>query len=149
MVKKAGSRRKARELAFQALYQYDLGFSTREHLESLEWMTGQNPPSPNAVEYFKKIFNGALENLQMIDNEIQSFANKQGSIKMMAIDKAILRFGAYSLLFEKEVPAVILINEAVDIAKDFGGKDAYKFINGVLDGIRRKMVEEGQRPSQE
>lgn len=148
-VKKTGSRRKAREIAFQALYQYDLGFSTKEYLETLDWMTGEKQPAPAAVDYFKKIFNGTLDHLESIDNEIKELANKQDFNKMMPIDRAILRFSVYSLLFEKEVPAAIIINEGVEIAKSFGGQDAYKFINGVLDGIRKKLIEKGDRPRQE
>lgn len=144
-VKKIGSRRKAREMAFQALYQYDFGYSSKELLNSLDWLSGEKEPPTQAVEYFKKLFNGTLENIDSIDLEIKEATKNQDLKKIMPIDRAILRFSVYSLFFEKEIPAVIIINEAVEIAKVFGGQDAYKFINGVLDGIRKKLIEKGDR----
>lgn len=142
--KKLGARRKARELCVQALYQFEKG-STEEHLRSLQWIAGNNLPNQRTVSYFLELFEGSLKNLEEIDKVVQSFTVKYDYNKIMSIDKAILRFGTYALLYEMSVPTPIIINEAVEIAKDFSGNDAHKFINGVLDGVRKKLVEEGQR----
>ncbi|HCL55411.1 MAG TPA: transcription antitermination factor NusB [Spirochaetia bacterium] len=146
--KKPGARRKARELAVQALYQYDVGNMKKEELENKDWME-KNPIIEKAYSYFKEILAGCLQNLELLDDNIKEFATKYDFKEIMPIDRAILRMGAYLILFEKTTPAVILINEAVEIAKSFSGTDAHKFINGVLDGIKAKLIQKGERTSHE
>ncbi len=57
--------------------------------------------------------------------------------RLSYVDRAILRFSTYSLFFQKDVPDTVVINEAIDLAKMFGTDDSYRFVNGVLDGIRK------------
>lgn len=144
-----GQRRKARELAVQAVYQYDFGHMDFSQLENLGWMAGEWEPSPETVAYFKELLTGTLENLEQIDETIKKFAKKDEFDKMMPIDRAVLRMTVYCLIFEKSTPAVILINEGVELAKLFGGNDAHKFVNGVLDEVRKQLVAEGHRSSEE
>jgi N utilization substance protein B len=142
---KVGNRRKGRELCVQALYQYERGNLDTDRIKSLDWLAGSRNPSSRALDYFRTLFEGTLEHLEKIDEIIHQYIQKKEVKKIFPIDFAILRFAAFSLLYEKDVPAVIIINEAVEIAKTYSGIDAHKFINGVLDGIRKKLMEQSQR----
>lgn len=143
-----GSRRKAREMAVQAFYQYDFGYMGIEELKSLQWLAGEYKPALKAKEYFYQLLDG-INNFNIIDETIKKTLKKDDFNQIMAIDRAVLRLITFCLLFEKKTPAVILINEGIELAKLFGGKDAYKFINGVLNGIREQLVEQGERPLEE
>lgn len=144
-----GPRRKARELAVQALYQYDFGHMDYDRLESLSWLAGDFAPAEETVAYFKSLLSGSLQNLEKVDETIKESLKKDDFNQMMTIDRAVLRLMAYCLLFEKETPAVILINEGIELSKGFGGKDAHKFVNGVLNEVRKRLVERGDRRSEE
>ncbi len=143
--KKVGSRRKAREFAVQALYQFDVGKRDLTELLSLNWIAGKKPGGKTR-DYFEKILDGTLSNLFIIDEAIMEVADFD---KMMPMDKSLLRFGAFSLIYEKDIPAVIIINEAIELTKNYGGLDAHKFVNGVLDGIRKKLIEKHEREADE
>lgn len=145
---RGGARRKGRELTVQALYQYDKKATPLAILLSLDWVD-EKVPQTAAVSYFRELLEGTMKNLEIIDQTIKDFAQKYEFNKVMPIDKAILRFAVYSLFFERELPAVIIIDEAVELTKLYGGRDAHKFVNGVLDGIRKKLVEQGQRKGNE
>lgn len=134
------NRSKARILCVEALYQYDhKGIENKEDLIALKWISGSNPPNEQTKEYYFFLIQGVFENLEKIDMEIQ-LASKYGDKKvLMKIDRAILRFAVFSLLFEKDLAINILIDEAIKIAKEYGGVNAYQFINGILDSIYKKQ----------
>jgi N utilization substance protein B len=92
------------------------------------------------LDYYHFLIRGVLKELDYIDSLIEEFAQKYSYDRMMPIDKAILRFAVFSLLFEKELENIIVINEAIEIAKEYSGIDAHKFINGVLDGINKQVT---------
>ncbi len=85
--------------------------------------------------YVKKI----LENLDFIDSNIKEFATKFPIEKISRVDLSILRLAIYELLIEKKEPIKVIINEAVELAKEFGGENSYKFINGVLGKLILKI----------
>ncbi len=85
--------------------------------------------------YVKKI----LENLDFIDNNIKEFASKFPIEKISRIDLSILRLAIFELLIEKKEPIKVIIDEAVELAKEFGGENSYKFINGVLGNLILKI----------
>ena len=78
---------------------------------------------------------GAVENMKAVDEAITAHLQNWSFERLKKVDLAILRIGAYSLLFQKDIPAQITIDEAIEIAKEYGSEDSYRFINGVLDGI--------------
>ncbi len=136
-------KRKGRELTIQSLYEYEL--TKLDSKDSLDWLSDKDKLDERSISYYEKLYKGTIENLQIVDDFIREFAKKNDFNKIMPIDKAILRFAVFSLMFEKDIPAVIVINEAIELAKKYGGIDAHKFINGVLDGIRKKLIEKGSR----
>lgn len=134
------SRRKGRILAFQALYSWDVGGVPRENLTSFSWAVNvDNPILDDATRTFATLLiNGTLEHIEEIDTLIKSnISEKWDFSRLDSVDRAILRMSIYSLLYQKDMPPAVVVDEAVAIAKDFGADDSYKFINGVLDSVKK------------
>ena len=85
--------------------------------------------------YSIKLKNGTLEHIDKIDKLISEHSLNWDFNRLLIIDKCILRFAVYELLFEKELPKEVIIDEAIEISKKFSESDSYKFINGILDKI--------------
>ncbi len=137
-----GVRRKGRIIAFQTLYRYDLTKAPLEELLDFSWIDPQKVKS-NKEEIFtfaRLIIQGTIENIEKIDSVIQNQLEHWDIARLSKVDLAIIRISTYALLFEKDIPPSVTIDEAIDIAKEFGSEDSYRFINGVLDGIRKKYV---------
>ena len=150
------SRRLAREVVLQSLFQIDfnectvesaLTSSLEEH-EEFAWLEMQEEAlaeasakiasSLKAKEYAECVLNGVMENLEAIDSKLSEYAVDWTVERMPATDRNILRIAVYEMLFAEEiiVPGVA-INEAVEIAKKYGSEDAPRFINGVLGKMVR------------
>jgi N utilization substance protein B len=84
---------------------------------------------------------GTIENIGAIDRMIVSHLENWDFSRLNRVDLAILRMSTYTLMFQRDVPPSIVINEAIGISKEFGTDDSYRFINGVLDSIRRALQE--------
>jgi N utilization substance protein B len=84
---------------------------------------------------------GTIEQIDVIDSMIKKHLEHWAFERLRKVDLAILRVGAYSIFYQKDIPAQISIDEAIEIAKEYGSEDSYRFINGVLDGIRKDIVE--------
>lgn len=134
-----GSRRKARVLAFQALYAWELNRVPLEELTCFSWLDKNYRLSldQDTVGFSIILVAGTLENIEYIDREIRTHLDNWDFNRLSKVELAILRMGVFSLFFQKEIPTSVTIDEAIDISKDFGGEDSYRFINGVLDGIRK------------
>ncbi len=134
-----GSRRKARVLAFQALYAWELNRVPLEELTCFSWLDKNHRLSldQDTVGFSVILVAGTLENIEYIDREIRTHLDNWDFNRLSKVELAILRMGVFSLFFQKEIPTSVTIDEAIDISKDFGGEDSYRFINGVLDGIRK------------
>ena len=91
----------------------------------------------DTVTFSSLIIAGALENMETIDKLIMAHLAHWPFERLKKVDLAILRMGTYCLLFQDDMPAGITIDEAIEIAKEYGSDESYKFINGVLDGIRK------------
>lgn len=131
------SRRKARILAFQALYAWDASGTAAKDLLAFSWI---DDDKRSALDEELKVFArlliaGTIENIEEVDRQIKAHLQNWSFERLKKVDLAILRIGAYSLLFQKDIPAQITIDEAIEIAKEYGSEDSYRFINGVLDGI--------------
>lgn len=134
------SRRKARILAFQALYSFDVGKMDSEQLVSLSWVESKSLEklSESSNLYTRLLIAGTLENLEEIDENISKNLTNWDFERLNRVDLAILRISAYALLYQKDLHPSIVIDEAVQIAKEFGSDDSFKFINAVLDNIQKK-----------
>jgi len=140
------SRRKARILAVQALYAWEMSGQSLSELLAFEWLDEKkNAYEPEILAFSKLLIAGTIERIEEIDALIQRHLEHWTFERLRKVDLAILRVGTYSLIYQSDIPAQINIDEAIEIAKEYGSEDSYRFINGVLDGILKDRAEEGQR----
>jgi len=131
------SRRKARIVAFQALYAWDASSMNFDELLSFSWL-GEDSAASTDEElktFAGLIVSGTIENIADIDADIKKHLEHWAFERLKKVDLAILRVSVYSLVFQTDIPAQITIDEAIEIAKEFGAEDSYRFINGVLDAV--------------
>jgi N utilization substance protein B len=135
-----GIRRKGRILAFQALYAHELSGLGQAELQALSWLDPeeQERVRQESLDFARLLIAGTLEKLPDVDAVIVRQLEHWDFSRLNKVDLAILRISAYCLLFQSDIPPSVTIDEAIDIAKEFGTDDSYRFINGVLDGIRKQ-----------
>ena len=138
------SRRKGRIIAFQALYSWDVSKSSLDDLLSFSWLQKpdeqeQDEPSENAKEersFASIIISGTISHIDEIDKLIENHLSSSWSMdRISRVSLAILRTSVYEILFQNGSEPRIVIDEAVNISKDYDTDDSYKFINAVLDKI--------------
>ncbi|HYO15603.1 MAG TPA: transcription antitermination factor NusB [Thermoanaerobaculia bacterium] len=160
----AGKRRTAREMAVQMLYQSDLGgsplpqifntFDLSEYLAREE--PGAAPKRPmsseearadfgkrrrrveEAFSYAQDLVRGTLENQEKIDDLIRAQADNWRLERMPAVDRNILRLAIYEMLHERDTPKLVVVDEAIELAKKFGSEQSGRFVNGLLDGLLKQ-----------
>jgi len=128
-------RREGRIVAFQSLFAYDFSKKPIDDLLKFDWLDASY--SNESLEYAKFLIKGTIENIELIDSNIKSRLRNWDFERISIIDKSILRFSIYSLIFEKKLSKNIIINEAIEIVKLYGTQDSYKFVNGILDAIKK------------
>lgn len=129
------SRRQARELALKILYRYEEGDSNlpgiiRVMLEGEEYKNQDRIFCQNIVER-------TVEHVDDIDRRIMTVLANWPFNRISVVDKIILRMGTCELLFFDDIPPQVSINEAIELAKTYGGKDSGRFVNGILDAIKK------------
>jgi len=133
-------RTKARQLAMQALFQLDVQGPSL--LPDLDDFFRENAPDELTVRTLASDWTrGAWANLPACDELITSAAIKWKLSRLSQVDKSILRLSVYHLKFCGDIPPKVTINEAIELAKKFGTDKSPSFVNGVLDGVLRKMQE--------
>jgi N utilization substance protein B len=134
-VRPPGRRRLGRELAVQFLYQYDLCEGPLEESLALFWQT--QPDMPDSVRAFaEQLARGVVQHRPVIDEKIKTFATNWELGRIAVVDRNVMRLAIYEMLFRDDIPPVVSINEAVDIAKRFSTPESGAFVNGILDRIR-------------
>ena len=128
-----GIRRKARELALQALYKVEMTGDVSPAALELFW--GQFEGNAKAREFARRLVSGVLAHKEQIDRVIEQSADNWKLSRMAKVDLTILRMAAYELLFCPDIPMNVSIDEAIEIGKRFGSEDSPPFINGVLDQV--------------
>mgnify|MGYP003584431648 FL=1 len=132
------SRRKAREIALQALFQFDFTKNDDENLIEMliKETKGLNQQS---ILFTREIIKGTIANLEAIDATIKTVSNDWKIERMAAVDRNIVRMAVYELKFNSEDTAPkIIINEAIEIAKIFGSDESSRFVNGILGDLIKK-----------
>ena len=132
-----GKRTKARECAVQMLYQWDVTREPMERVAGLFWRIRSSTDETRARA--EQLAAGAQAAVEVIDGAIAAAATNWRLERIAAIDRNILRIGAYELMHEPGTPASVIIDEAVEMAKRFGEADSPSFVNGVLDAIRASV----------
>ena len=136
------SRRKARIHAMQALFSWDISGTPLEELLAFQWVPERTEPDARekreqTLAFSRLLVSGTIEHLEEVDQAIEAHLEHWKLERLAKVDLAILRLSAYSLLYQRDVPASVTIDEAIDLAKEFGSRDSYRFVNGVLDAIRK------------
>ena len=135
-------RRKAREYALQILFQIDF---TKKKFDSFDfeqfWSEKRN--NQEIKQFTEELVRGTVDNLEEIDTMLDTVADNWILDRMAAVDRAILRFAAYELLYRRDIPSAVTINEAIEIAKKYSSSEAVSFLNGVLDRFAHE-VKKGQ-----
>jgi len=131
-----GARRKARELALQMLYQHDLSGNTPDTIVST--FEDLQKSKPSTREFATRIFKGTVDNLSKIDEMIVQQADNWRLSRMAVVDRNIIRMSIYEFLNETDTPKLVIIDEAIEIAKKFGTQKSSQFINGILDGMLKR-----------
>lgn len=158
-----GMRREARERAVQFLFQYDL--NKPENLEDAlkhfwdsqraaalaedkgraRWGESIDLPPPNAEEAAIQLFadpliRGTVEHITEIDEKIKHYAKNWDLGRMAVVDRNVLRLAIFEMLHRTDIPPVVSINEAVDIAKRFSTDESGRFVNGILDKVKGELM---------
>jgi transcription antitermination protein NusB len=127
-----GSRHLSRERALQILFQYDIHGKPGVWLDEF-WK--QCEGSEDVKAFAEQLVRGVLEHRKDLDALLAKYATNWKVSRMQIVDRNILRIGAFELLWLDEVPAKVTVNEAIELAKDFGDEEAAKFVNGILDKV--------------
>ena len=131
-----GARRKARELALQMLFQLDMSGNTPDAIIST--FEELQKSKANTREFAIRVFRGTVDNMEKIDEMIQAQADNWRLSRMAVVDRNIIRASVYEFLHEGDTPKLVIIDEAIEIAKKFGTQKSSQFINGILDGILKR-----------
>ena len=126
----------ARECALKILYAVEMTKEDPEKCIDNFW-NSQEKAEPQVKAFADDLVRGVYHNKERIDALITEHATNWKLNRMAVIDRNILRFGTYELIFVDDVPPKVAINEAIDIAKKYGDKDSGKFVNGILDKINK------------
>ncbi len=158
-----GKRREARERAVQFLFQHDLnppenldealdqfwdsqrGAAIAEEKGKATWGEKAELPPPTTDEAAVRLFadpliRGALEHREEADERIRKYSKNWDLPRIAAVDRNILRLAIFEMLHREDIPPVVSINEAVDIAKRFSTQDSGKFVNGILDSVKAELM---------
>ncbi|MGF7185816.1 N utilization substance protein B [Desulfitispora alkaliphila] len=127
-------RRYARELALQVLYQMDVGKSSSE--KAMEYISEQCDEQ-NVIDFSASLVQGTVENMSKIDNIISAHLTSWKLNSIAAVDRNLMRLATYELYYCEDIPSSVSINEALELAKIFSGEKSSKFINGILDAIKK------------
>lgn len=131
-----GVRRDAREAAVQYLYQREMqGDQSDQALEEFYEMRGL---SPSGRRFCDELLQGWMQHREEIDEVIAKNARNFEFHRLSAVDRNVLRIACHEILFRSDIPAPVAINEAIEIAKKYSTGDSGKFVNGVLDNIRKQ-----------
>lgn len=138
------SRHLARITVFQSLFEWDFNGQTENLSEVVKRNIERFTPADDDMEFISSLAVGISEKLTEIDKVITDTAPEWPLAQITAVDRNILRLGIYELVFVKEVPPKVVINEAVELAKSFGAESSGKFVNGVLGTLFKKIEPESK-----
>jgi transcription antitermination protein NusB len=135
------TRHVSRNIVLQTLYELSLSERGRDPYIVFEEVLERNKDGLSETDFVKNLFSGVIEKTKEIDKIIEKCSPKKKFNQINLVDINVLRIGLYELLFvdKKEVPAMVAINEAIELAKTFGGEKSYSFVNGVLATVYKSL----------
>ncbi len=138
-----GRRRKAREAAVQFHFWRDLNHGAGPERIAEFW--DFCPAKPTIREFAQPLIEGMVAHLPEIDDRIRKYCENYEFHRISPVDRNVLRLAIYEMLYRDDIPPVVSIDEAIELAKTFGGADSGRFVNGILDRVRKDLT----RPSRE
>ncbi|MEO8798309.1 MAG: transcription antitermination factor NusB [Polyangiaceae bacterium] len=132
-----GARRSGREAALQMLFQIEISAADAEAAIALFWRHFEG--DPEGRDYAESIVRGVAGDLAQIDATITRSSSNWRIERMARVDRNLLRLGTWELQHSKDVPRAVILDEAVELAKEFGSEDSGGFVNGVLNQIAEKL----------
>jgi N utilization substance protein B len=142
----ASNRHLGRIVALQSLYEQDFRLESDDKTFAIDEVLSRNiaryRETIDDTEFIEKLVKGVSERSAELDAVLQPLAPEWPIEQIARMDRVVLRIGAYELLHAKDVPPKVVINEAVELAKAFGGDNSSKFINGVLGSLLRQQTGE-------
>lgn len=133
---KPAERRRARQFAVQAVYQWQI--TQTGVTQIIEQFSVDQDMSKTDVPYFKELLIGVVKNVESLDDKLSPYLSRKiGDVDM--VDIAVLRIAMFELTYRTDVPHKVVLNEAIELAKDFATDESYKFVNGVLDKALRSL----------
>ncbi|MDD3179792.1 MAG: transcription antitermination factor NusB [Opitutaceae bacterium] len=141
-------RRDSRAAALQYLYSWSLN-PPADLAEDLRLFFEHLDQPRDYYAFADELIQGTLEHREEIDGYIRTLAQNWEFDRIARIDLALLRLAIYEMLYRKDIPPVVSINEAVDLSKQFSSTDAKRFINGVLDRMKDKIGRDARKPATE
>ena len=136
------NRHLSRTIAMQTLYEWQFN----HHSQKMQALIDKNLKNnfitdDDGINFVQEIVRGVTKNLESLDKTIEKYAPEWPIDKITGVDLAILRIGVYEIMFAKQNPPKVVINESIEMAKTFCGESAGKFVNGVLGSIYNKTQE--------
>jgi N utilization substance protein B len=141
------NRHLSRSIVLQTLFEWDFGvLKDRDTKEMLKRNIEEFGPGLDDNQFMSELFEGVIKKKQIIDEIIEKAAPDWPIEKISIVDRNVLRIGLYELLFtdKNQVPPKVAINEAIELAKSYGGENSSRFVNGVLGGVYKEMGEPGK-----
>jgi len=135
---KKSQRRDGRVAAIQFLYAWSINPTDQLERDLEEFFADKEQPR-DYYAFGEQLLLGAIEKLEVIDERIRALAENWDFARIARIDLAILRLSIFEMLFRKDIPPVVSINEAIDLSKLFSNADAKRFINGILDRLKDQL----------
>jgi len=136
MAMKPAERRRARQFAVQAVYQWQITQTGVSQI--IEQFSVDQDMSKADVPYFKELLIGVVKNVDSLDDKLSPYLSRKINDVDM-VDLAVLRIAMFELTYRTDVPHKVVLNEAIELAKDFATDESYKFVNGVLDKALRSL----------
>jgi N utilization substance protein B len=140
-----GKRRKAREAAVQFHFWRDLQHG--EAPERIDDFWDFCPATSRVREFAQPLIEGMIEHLPEIDDRIRKYCENYEFRRISAVDRNVLRLAIYEMLYRDDIPPVVSINEAIELAKTFGGGDSGRFVNGILDRVKNDLKRPLREPA--
>jgi N utilization substance protein B len=126
------NRRKSREFALQGIYQWQMTQEAADQIKAN--LSSEKSFAKIDQDYFALLLENTINLAQELQEKVQPYLDR-GLNELSPIERAILLMGTYELFYQPDVPYKVVINEAIELAKSYGGTDGYKYINGVLDKL--------------
>lgn len=146
-MKKVTGRRQAREWVVQFLFQTEFNSEELDRALNDFWDDEEKKPQDRDRNYVNEVIRGVIDQQVQIDRKLKRYTNNWDVDRLGALDRTVLRVAVYEMFFRDDVPPVVSINEAIEIAKAYSGQKSSRFVNGVLDRIQKELNRPSRSPN--